>query len=107
MNAKSRFDLIYAPQVKTHLQAIQRKYHSLIRRTIETQLQSEPNVETRNRKPLERPVELGADWEIRFGPDNRFRVFYSVEQENRQVFILAIGVKRGNRLIIGREEVNL
>jgi len=107
MNAKSRFDLIYAPQVKTHLQAIERKYHSLIRRTIETQLQSEPNVETRNRKPLERPVELGADWEIRFGPDNRFRVFYSVEQENRQVFILAIGVKRGNRLIIGREEINL
>lgn len=107
MNAKSRFDLIYAPQVKTHLQAIERKYHSLIRRTIKTQLQFEPNVETRNRKPLERPVELGADWEIRFGPDNRFRVFYSVEQENRQVFILAIGVKRGNRLIIGREEVNL
>ncbi len=107
MNAKSRFDLIYAPQVKTHLQAIERRYHSLIRRRIETQLQFEPNVETRNRKPLKRPVELGADWEIRFGPDNRFRVFYSVEQENRQVFILAIGVKRGNRLIIGREEVNL
>jgi mRNA-degrading endonuclease RelE of RelBE toxin-antitoxin system len=93
MNAKSRFELIYAPQVKTHLQAIERKYHSLIHRMIETQLQSEPNVETRNRKPLERPVELGADWEIRFGPDNRFRVFYSVEQENRQVFILAIGAE--------------
>jgi mRNA-degrading endonuclease RelE of RelBE toxin-antitoxin system len=52
-------------------------------------------------------VELEADWEIRFGHDNRFRVFYSVEQENRQVFILAIGIKSGNRLIIGREEVNL
>jgi mRNA-degrading endonuclease RelE of RelBE toxin-antitoxin system len=107
MNAKSRFDLIYAPQVKTHLQAIERKYHLLIRRTIETKLQFEPNVETRNRKPLKRPVELEADWEIRFGHDNRFRVFYSVEQENRQVFILAIGIKSGNRLIIGREEVNL
>jgi len=107
MNAKSRFDLIYAPQVKTHLQAIERKYHLLIRRMIETQLQFEPNVETRNRKPLKRPMEAGADWELRFGPDNRFRVFYSVEQENRQVFILAIGIKRDNRLIIGREEVNL
>jgi len=107
MNAKSRFDLIYASQVKTHLQAIERKYHLLIRRTIETQLQFEPNVETRNRKPLKRPIEAGADWELRFGPDNRFRVFYSVEQENRQVFILAIGIKRDNRLIIGREEVNL
>jgi mRNA-degrading endonuclease RelE of RelBE toxin-antitoxin system len=107
MNAKNRFDLVYAPQVKTHLQAIERKYHSLIRRTIETQLQFEPNVETRNKKPLKRPAELGADWEIRFGPDNCFRVFYSVEQENWQVFILAIGIKRKNRLTIGREEVNL
>ncbi|MBW1701780.1 MAG: addiction module toxin RelE [Deltaproteobacteria bacterium] len=107
MNAKNRFDLVYAPQVKTHLQAIERKYHSLIRRTIETQLQFEPNVETRNKKPLKRPAELGADWEIRFGPDNCFRVFYSVEQENWKVFILAIGIKRKNRLTIGREEVNL
>jgi len=107
MNTKSRFALIYAPQVKAHLQAIERKYHSLIRRTIETQLQFEPNVETRNRKPLQRPVEMGADWEIRFRPDNRFRVFYSVEQENQQVFILAIGIKKGNRLIIGGEEINL
>jgi mRNA-degrading endonuclease RelE of RelBE toxin-antitoxin system len=107
MNAKNRFDLIYAPQVKTHLQAIERKYHSLIRRTIETQLQFEPNLETRNRKSLKRPAELEADWEIRFGPDNRFRVFYSVEQENRQGLILAIGIKRGDKLIIGREEINL
>ena len=107
MNVKSRFGLIYAPQVKTHPQASERKYNPLIRRTIETQLQFEPNVETRNRKPLKRPVELGADWEIRFGPDNRFKVFYSVEQENQQVFILAISIKKGNRLIIGGEEINL
>jgi len=107
MNAKSRFGLIYAPQVKIHLQAIELKYHSLIRRTIDTQLQFEPNLETQNRKPLKRPLELGADWEIRFGPDNRFRVFYSVELKNRPVFILAIGIKRGDRLIIGREGINL
>jgi mRNA-degrading endonuclease RelE of RelBE toxin-antitoxin system len=107
MNTKNRFELIYAPQVKIHLHAIERKHHSLIRRTIETQLQFEPNVETRNRKPLKRSVELEVDWEIRFGPDNSFRVFYTVEQENRQVFILAIGIKRANRLIIGGEEVTL
>lgn len=107
MNAKKRFNLIYAPQVKTHLQTIERNYHSLIRRTIETQLQFEPNVETRNRKPLKRPAELGADWELRFGPDNRLRVFYAVERENLQVSILAIGIKQGNLLFIGGEEVNL
>lgn len=107
MNAKDRFDLIYAPQVKAHLTAIERKYHSLIRRTIETQLQSEPDVETHNRKPLKRPSEVGAEWEIRFGPENRFRVFYAVEHKERQVLILAIGTKKGNRLVIGGEEVVL
>jgi mRNA-degrading endonuclease RelE of RelBE toxin-antitoxin system len=107
MNARSRFDLIYAPQVKAHLKTIERKYHSLIRRSIETQLQFNPDVETRSRKPLKRPVEFGADWEIRFGPDNRFRVFYEVKRELQQVTVLAIGIKKGNRLIIGGEEVNL
>ena len=107
MNDTSRFGIIYAPQVKTHLQAIERKYHSLIRRNIETRLQFNPDVETRNRKLLKRSVELGADWEIRFGPDNRFRVFYEVEQELQQVIILAIGMKKGNRLTIGGEEVDL
>ena len=107
MNAKTRFDVTYAPQVKRHLQSIERKYHSLIRGTIGTQLQFNPDVETRNRKPLERPAELGADWEIRFGPNNRFRVFYAVDREHRQVSILAVGVKKRDRLVIGGEEVTL
>ena len=105
--AKRHFALIYAPQVKAHLQAIERKYHSRIRSTIETRLKFEPDVETRNKKPLKRPAELGADWEMRFGPDNCFRVYYSVEQERKQVSILAVGVKKGNRLVIGGEEVQL
>ena len=107
MNNKTRFELIYAPQVKTHLQAINRKYHSLIRRSIETQLQFNPDVETRNRKPLKRPAEFGADWEIRFGPENRFRVFYAVDREHHQVFILAAGIRKGDRLVIGGKEVRL
>ena len=107
MTAQNRFNLIYAPQVKGHLRTIERKYHSLIRKEIESQLQFEPDVETRNRKPLKRPVQLGADWEIRFGPDNRFRVFYAVEAEHWNVHILAVGTKRGSRLVIGGEEVKL
>jgi mRNA-degrading endonuclease RelE of RelBE toxin-antitoxin system len=107
MNPKGLFQLVYAPQVKAHLDAIDRKYYSLIRRTVEQELQSGPDVETRNRKPLKRPVELAADWEIRFGPDNRFRAFYTVDREHRQVSILAIGVKQKNRLFIGGEEVIL
>ncbi len=44
---------------------------------------------------------------MRFGPDNRFRVFYTVDHARREVQILAVGVKRGNQLIIGREAVEL
>ena len=67
----------------------------------------EPETATRNRKPLERPIELGARWELRLGPDNRFRVFYRVDAEERQVRVLAIGVKERNRLFFGGEEVKL
>ncbi len=102
---KTRFDIIYAPQIKQHLRAIERKHHSLLRKEIEEQLQFTPDVETRNRKSLNRPIEFGADWELRCGGNNRFRVFYEVNQEDHEVHILAIGVKRGNRLFIGGEEV--
>lgn len=107
MNEKTRFSLIYAPQVKTHIKSIERKYHSLIRQTIEDQLTYDPDVETKNKKPLKRPIERDAEWEIRFGPDNRFRIFYEVDRENRYVSVLAVGVKKGNRLFIGGEEINL
>jgi hypothetical protein len=62
---------------------------------------------TRNRKPLRQPAPFEATWEIRFGPDNRFRVLYGIDEERRQVQIQAIGVKEGNRLLISGEEVEL
>lgn len=101
------YALIYAPAVKKHLRAIDSKYHSLIREKIAEQLALEPGVETRNRKPLRPPAILGAEWEIRFGPSNRFRVLYDIAEEEREVRILAIGEKEGNRLIIGGNEVPL
>jgi len=45
-----------------------------------------------------------ATWEIRFGPNNRFRVFYQTDQALGEVYVLAIGVKRGNRLFIEGKE---
>jgi mRNA-degrading endonuclease RelE of RelBE toxin-antitoxin system len=107
MAKKKPFNLIYDPEVRGHLDAIEPKYHSLIRGTIDEQLRSEPEKATRNRKQLERPIDLGARWELRLGPDNRFRVFYRVDVERRQVRILAVGVKERNRLFIGGEEVKL
>ena len=52
-------------------------------------------------------VRSGAGWEIRFGPDNRFRVLYDIDEDDHAVHILAIGEKVGNRLIVGGEEVKL
>ena len=107
MTLKQHFALIYDTAVRQHLRAIEPKYHSLIRAAVEDQLQFEPDVETRNRKPLQRPSILGTAWELRFGPNNRFRVFCRVYHESREVHILAIGVKRRNRLLIGKEEFEL
>ncbi len=107
MAKKQPFALIYNPEVTGHLAAIEPEYHSLIRSTIEEQLRFEPETATRNRKQLERPIDLGARWELRLGPDNRFRVFYRVDAEERQVRILAIAVKERNRIFLAGEEVEL
>ena len=84
-----------------------RSITSLIRGEIEEQLSFEPEGETRNRKPLRQPAPFEATWELRFGPKNRFRVLYGVDHERREVQIQAIGVKKGNRLLVGGEEIEL
>ena len=105
MKRRSRYALVYAVEVGEHVRKIDRKYHRLVRTAIEEQLGFEPEQPARNRKPLERlPGPFGATWELRFGPGNQFRVFYEVVPEDRAVWVLAIGVKTGNRLLIGGEE---
>jgi len=107
MAKKETFALIYDPEVAKHLAAIESKYHSLIQSTVEEQLRFEPETATRNRKPLKRTTDMGARWELRLGPNNRFRVFYRVDAEQGHVRILAIGVKERNRVFIAGEEVEL
>jgi len=98
--------LLYAQEVAAHVRRIERKHHKLIGRCISEQLRFTPERITRNRKPLEDiPGPFASTWELRFGPDNRFRVFYDVVPQDRVVWILAIGVKIGNRLLIGGEEI--
>lgn len=104
MPNSSRFDLVLAPEVIDHLDAIERRFHGLIGNTIDEQLTFSPATQTRNRKPLEQPAPYGAAWELRFGPRNRFRVFYEIDDAQRIVSILAIGDKEGSRLFIGGEE---
>ncbi|HZT80806.1 MAG TPA: hypothetical protein VFA26_11310 [Gemmataceae bacterium] len=73
MAKKEPFSLVYAPMVRKHFDAIDAKYDSLIRQKIEEQLTHEPDVKTRNRKPVRPPAAFQAEWELRFGPNNRFR----------------------------------
>ena len=107
MIRKQKYTLVYAPITRSHLGAIDRKFYSLIRTTIENYLQVDPDVETRNRKPLRRQVVFEAEWELRFAPDNRFRIFYDINMEFQEVNILAIGEKAGNRLFTGGKEIKL
>ncbi len=107
MSIRPRFTLEFAPEIVDHLDAIERKYHRLIEKTIDEQLTFTPEQETRNRKPLEHPTTFGATWELRFGDKNRFRVFYEVKLAQQMVRILAIGVKERNRLFIGGKEIQI
>lgn len=101
------YTLIYARGVTKHLKSVDAKYDSLIREKIEEQLLFEPDVETKNRKPLRQPEPFSAQWEIRFGPENRCRVLYDIDKDHHTVEIVAIGEKEGNRLIVGGAEIEL
>jgi hypothetical protein len=58
-------------------------------------------------KTSQSPFLRGATWELRFGPNNRFQVFYEIDHLKRVVRVLAIGVKERERLVIGGEEFEL
>jgi hypothetical protein len=93
--------------VRDHILAIDKSERSFIRQAIMEQLSNEPNIESRNRKPLKSPAEEGTDWELRFGEQNRYRVFYRFDFVQREVRVLAVGVKERDRLFIGGREMKL
>ena len=64
-------------------------------------IETDPAKTTRNKFRLRRPSEY-ADYELRAG---NWRVFYRVDQQ--QVIITLLGEKKGNRLIVEGEELNL
>ena len=102
--SRHKFTLIFAPETLDHLDTIERKYHRLIQKAIDEQLSYTPEKRTRNRKLLDQPAPFGATWELRFGPSNRFRVLYEVDGGEQIVWVLAVGIKEGNKLFIGGEE---
>jgi hypothetical protein len=86
-----------------HVRVLPKKNQGFVFRALRTALAHEPAKETRNRKLLTLPAPFGAHWELRFGPQNRFRAFYTIE--GAAVVVVAVGVKDRQRLRIGHEEV--
>jgi hypothetical protein len=71
---------------------------------VDEQLSFQPEVVTRNRKPLE--ADPKGFWELRV---RHLRVFYTFEQamDESNVFMHAIGVKVRSRILIDGREANL
>ena len=95
------YEIRFASSAKRHLQEFTAGERGEIVAAIEKQLSHEPLVQTRNRKRL-RPNPI-APWELRV---RTIRVFYEVDKPG-VVTVLAIGAKRGNRLYIEGEEMEL
>ncbi len=96
------FTVKFTKPAYRHLKAFRRYDRNRILDGIKEQLIHKPQEETRNKKLLrQNPL---ADWELRIQP---YRVFYDVDETQRVVRILAVGIKERNKLIIGGEEVTL
>ncbi len=93
----------FAASAEEHFAQLSARKQGIVLEAVKVQLRHEPLRETRNRKPL-RPNPL-APWELRAGA---LRVFYEVDAEEADVVnILAIGIKRGNRLRIADKEIRV
>lgn len=93
----------YSPDAEGHLRALTARQRATVFDTVDEQLQQEPAVETRNRKPM-RPNPI-APWELRIGD---LRVYYDMEEKPENlVTVLAVGIKDRNRVLIGGKEIEL
>ena len=95
------YEIRFASSARQHLREFAVGERAEIIASVEKQLSHEPLVETRNRKHL-RPNPI-APWELRV---RNWRVFYEVDEPG-VVTVLAVGEKRGNRLYIEGEEMEL
>ena len=97
------FVIEYSPDAEDHLRVLTARQRAIILDSVDVRLVHQPDVETRNRKPM-RPNPV-APWELRVGD---FRVYYDVvEQPVKRVLVRAVGVKVRNAIWIGKEVVKL
>jgi len=98
-----KFEIEYSPDTVDHFRALTARQRAAVLDEVDVQLQHEPDVETRNRKPM-RPNPV-APWELRIGD---LRVYYDIEYDPaKRVLIRAVGVKTRNIVKIGGEEIQL
>ena len=97
------FTIIYSPEAVDHLRALPKATQVLVVDQVDEQLTHEPTLPTHKRQLL-RPNPI-APWELRLGD---VRVFYDVQEEpDGLVKIAAVGIKRHNKLWIGKERIDL
>jgi mRNA-degrading endonuclease RelE of RelBE toxin-antitoxin system len=70
----------YSPATEQHLRMLTARQRVMVFDGVDEQLEHEPDVETRNRKPM-RPNPL-APWELRIG---ELRVYYEIEEDPERV----------------------
>ena len=93
------FGITITPSARDDLRRLRKYVRQQIGDAIDAQLTYEPDRETRNRKRLQ--TNSLSEWELRIGS---YRVFYDIERTGRQVLIVAVGQKQGEKVIIrGRE----
>ena len=105
MSVSQSAEIILSPAALDHIAAFKARQRRTILDEIELQLAHEPTLVTQQRKPM-RPNPL-ASWELRIG---QFRVYYQVEHDQPDqatVYIIAVGIKIRDRIMIGGKEVKL
>ena len=96
------YRIVYAEEIRDHLRYLTARQRAMLFDSIEEQLTHEPTTETRHRKEM---VENSlASWELRIGD---LRVYYDVTEDHQMVAVVAVGIKRRNRVFIGGMERQL
>ena len=97
------FEIQYSPDAEQHVRLLATRDRAIVLDAVDERLGHEPDVETKNRKPM-RPNPV-APWELRIGD---LRVYYDISEEpDKIVYVRAIGIKERNTVRIGGEEIRL
>jgi len=97
------YTIEYSPNAEEHLCLLTARQRAIVLDSVDEQLTHQPDVETRNRKPM-RPNPI-APWELRIG---ELRVYFDmVHEPKKMVYIRAVGIRERNIIRIGREEIQL